>query len=79
MRHLSSRCFSATCSVLPVDTLISLLDGVLPLLGDTSEDRSREGAVEAIYNVVEAMKINIVPYVVLIVVPILGKQSLHSR
>lgn len=48
---------------------------VLPILGATSNEIDRQGAVEAIACIVEALQFDIVPYVVLLVVPLLGRMS----
>lgn len=47
----------------------------MPLLGATDSDTNRQGAVEAVACIVEALQFDIVPYVVLLVVPLLGRMS----
>lgn len=48
---------------------------VLPKLGATDCDIDRQGAVEAIACIVDSLRFNIIPYVVLLVVPLLGRMS----
>lgn len=46
---------------------------VLPLLGATDCDTNRQGAAECVACIVDTLQFDIVPYVVLLVVPLLGK------
>ena len=48
---------------------------MLSKLGSTDNDIDRQGAVEAIACIVEALQFDIVPYVVLLIVPLLGRMS----
>jgi TATA-binding protein-associated factor len=61
----------ACLSSVPVMTHI--VDKVLPLLGAVDSDIQRQGAVEALASVAEKLQFSIVPYIVLLVVPLLGK------
>jgi hypothetical protein len=54
-----------------------VVDKVLPLLGAIDSDIQRQGAVEALASISEKLQFSIVPYIVLLVVPLLGKQRLH--
>jgi hypothetical protein len=49
-----------------------IVDKVLPLLGAVDSDIQRQGAVEALASVAEKLQFSIVPYIVLLVVPLLG-------
>lgn len=52
-----------------------VVDYILPLLGAVHFDITRQGAVEAIACIVDGLQFDIVPYVVLLIVPLLGRMS----
>lgn len=55
-----------------VAVMTECLRTVLPLLDDASNDLHRQGAVEALSCISETLHVDIVPYVVLLIVPLLG-------
>lgn len=75
VRHLASRCLAAFAKLDSVCVMEMIVKKVLPLLGATDSDTNRQGAVESIACIVEALQFDIVPYVVLLVVPLLGRMS----
>ncbi|KAH9632086.1 hypothetical protein HF086_015290 [Spodoptera exigua] len=52
---------------------------VIPALSDLRSDYVRCGAAEALARVVDALQLQIVPYIVLLVVPLLGRMSDHCE
>jgi len=52
-----------------------VVEDVLPLMGTADVVRNRQGAIEAISCVIERLGMGVVPYVVLLVVPVLGRMS----
>lgn len=48
---------------------------VLPRLGDTKDVVSRRGASEAIYQLVSLLDMKVIPYIVILVIPMLGRMS----
>lgn len=75
VRHLASRCLAAFAKLDSVLVMEMIVKKVLPFLGTTDSDTNRQGAVEAIACIVETLQFDIVPYVVLLVVPLLGRMS----
>ncbi|XP_017770468.1 PREDICTED: TATA-binding protein-associated factor 172 [Nicrophorus vespilloides] len=75
VRHLSSRCIAVLAKLDSVTVMESIVDKVLPLLDATDCEVKRQGAVEAIACMVDTLKLDIIPYVVLLVVPLLGRMS----
>ncbi|XP_057659908.1 TATA-binding protein-associated factor 172 isoform X3 [Diorhabda carinulata] len=75
VRHLASRCLATFAKLDSVRVLEMVVSIVLPKLGATDCDIDRQGAVEAIACIVEELKFDIIPYVVLLVVPLLGRMS----
>jgi TATA-binding protein-associated factor len=50
-----------------------VVDKVLPLLGAVDSDIQRQGAVEVLTLISDKLQFSIVPYIVMLVVPLLGK------
>ncbi|XP_030839988.1 TATA-binding protein-associated factor 172 [Strongylocentrotus purpuratus] len=75
VRHMSSRCLGTMCKVITTATMNRLLMEVIPMLGAQEDEVKREGAVEALACVIEQLGMHIVPYIVLLVVPLLGRMS----
>jgi len=53
----------------------TVIRSVLPLLGDAANTARRLGATEALYTLVIAMDLKVLPYAIFLVVPILGRMS----
>ncbi|VEN44259.1 unnamed protein product [Callosobruchus maculatus] len=75
VRHLASRCLAAFAKLNSVSVMEYIVSMVLPKLGATDCDIDRQGAVEAIACIVDALQFDIIPYVVLLIVPLLGRMS----
>ncbi|KAK7868472.1 hypothetical protein R5R35_011216 [Gryllus longicercus] len=75
VRHMAARCLGTLSSLASVPVMSSVVTSVLPLLGASESDTQRQGAVEALACIVEKLQLNIIPYIVLLVVPLLGRMS----
>ncbi|XP_048575409.1 TATA-binding protein-associated factor 172 isoform X2 [Nematostella vectensis] len=75
VRHMAARCLGVLSTVATHPSLLAIVERVIPLLGSGDSAVKRQGAIEAISHVIERMQLGIVPYVVLLVVPILGRMS----
>ncbi|XP_063229477.1 TATA-binding protein-associated factor 172 [Bacillus rossius redtenbacheri] len=75
VRHMAARCTGTLASLSSVAVMSQVVDRVLPLLGATQLDACREGAVEALACVADKLQLGVVPYAVLLVVPLLGRMS----
>lgn len=73
VRHLSSRCLAVFSSLDSVTIMQAVVDHILPMLNATDNDTCRQGAAEAIACIIEKLQFDIVPYIVLLVIPLLGK------
>ncbi|XP_038069588.1 TATA-binding protein-associated factor 172-like isoform X2 [Patiria miniata] len=76
VRHMAATSLGALGQVSMAETMNRVLEDVLPLLeaGD-GETQRREGAVEALMCLIERLGMSVVPYIVLLVVPLLGRMS----
>lgn len=79
VRHLTSRCFAELAKLDSVTVMEFVVGKVLQMLGSLELEIDRQGAVEAIACIVEALQFDIVPFVVLLVVPLLGRMSDHNQ
>ncbi|KAK9499893.1 hypothetical protein O3M35_002836 [Rhynocoris fuscipes] len=75
VRHMASRCIAVLATVDSLPVMTAIVEKVIPLLSVSNDDNSRRGAVETIAVTMEKMKINIVPYILFLVVPLMGRMS----
>lgn len=75
VRHMASRVLGALAMVLPVATLTQIVETVVPQLASIHCKVQRRGAVEAIHCVIQKLGFDVVPYSVMLVVPLLGSMS----
>lgn len=57
--------------------MINVMDEVVPLLSSIESLIKRQGAAEAIACIINKLQFEIVPYVVLLIVPLLGESKLN--
>jgi TATA-binding protein-associated factor len=74
-RYAAAKCFATICSVISVEGMTSLVENILPMIGNAGDLRCRQGAVECVYHLIHVMEEDILPYVVFLIVPILGRMS----
>lgn len=70
---MSARCIAALSLLNTEHVMQVIVNTIVPLLAVTDCDIKREGAAEAIFCVVDRLQLGIIPYVVLLVIPLLGK------
>ena len=73
-RYIAAKCFATICSVMTVKGMTTLVEKLLPSIGSPDLYR-RQGAIECVYHMIHVMEDNILPYVVFLIVPILGRMS----
>lgn len=74
-RYSASKCFATICQVMPEKAFPFLVKSILPLTSDALSVKNRQGAVECIYHITSTMGTDILPYVVFLIVPVLGRMS----
>ena len=72
VRHMAARCIGVLASLSSVPVMEQVVALVLPLLGAIHNDTYRQGAMEAITCIIDRLQTNIIPYVVVLIVPLLG-------
>ncbi|WWC63144.1 uncharacterized protein I303_105744 [Kwoniella dejecticola CBS 10117] len=75
IRHTAAKCLAALCDVMLNEGMKRVVDDVVPLVGDATRVSSRQGAVEAIHHIIKVLDIKALPYVLFLIVPILGRMS----
>ncbi|KAI1306108.1 TATA-binding protein-associated factor mot1 [Mortierella claussenii] len=75
VRHAAAKCLATICNVMTVPGMHLVIERIIPYLGDTANVIRRQGAVEMVNEVVQIMGAKILPYVVFLIVPILGRMS----
>ncbi|XP_075830034.1 TATA-binding protein-associated factor 172 isoform X1 [Microtus pennsylvanicus] len=75
VRHMAARCIGVMSKIATMETMNIFLEKVLPWLGAIDDNVKQEGAIEALACVMEQLDVGIVPYIVLLVVPVLGRMS----
>ncbi|KIM49246.1 hypothetical protein M413DRAFT_438417 [Hebeloma cylindrosporum] len=75
VRQAAARCFATICDLMTPEAMRHVIEKVLPLVQDPLVLTNRQGATELIYHVVNRLDIKALPYVIFLVVPILGRMS----
>lgn len=68
-----ARCWATLACLNPARVMIIVINDMLPMLSQIENLINRQGSVEAIACIVKKLQVEIVPYVVLLVVPLLGE------
>ncbi|KAI1437674.1 hypothetical protein GGR50DRAFT_19608 [Xylaria sp. CBS 124048] len=74
-RYMAAKCIATICSIMTIDGMTALVKQVLPSINNPVDLSSRQGAIEAIYHLIAVMGDNILPYVIFLIVPVLGRMS----
>ena len=74
-RYAAAKCFATVCSVWTIKGMTILVEKVLPSIANPLYLQYRQGAIETVYHLINLMEDNILPYVVFLIVPILGRMS----
>lgn len=79
IRHMASRCLAILSSINSQRVMVLVINDLIPLLSQIESSINREGAAETITCIVNKLQFKIVPYVVLLIVPILGRMSDQNK
>ncbi|THV07958.1 SNF2 superfamily chromatin remodeling protein [Dendrothele bispora CBS 962.96] len=75
IRQSAARCFATICDVMTSDAMRFVIEQALPLIADPLVLANRQGITELIYHIVQRLDIKALPYVIFMVVPVLGRMS----
>lgn len=73
-RYAAAKCFATICSVLRIQGMTMLVENVLPSI-NSIDLYPRQGTIELIYHLIHVMEDSILPYVIFLIVPVLGRMS----
>ena len=74
-RYMAAKCMATICSVISVEGMTALVEKVLPSINNPVDLNFRQGAIEVIYHLIAVMGDRILPYVIFLIVPVLGRMS----
>ncbi|KAI5465705.1 SNF2 family DNA-dependent ATPase domain-containing protein [Mariannaea sp. PMI_226] len=74
-RYMAAKCLATICSVITVEGMTALVEKVLPSINNPLDLNFRQGAIEAVYHLIAVMGDAILPYVIFLIVPVLGRMS----
>ncbi|KAH8910263.1 hypothetical protein BR93DRAFT_469797 [Coniochaeta sp. PMI_546] len=74
-RYMAAKCMATICSIITVEGMTALVEKVLPSINNPLDLNIRQGAVETIYHLIAVMGDAILPYVIFLIVPVLGRMS----
>ena len=74
-RYMAAKCLATICSVITVEGMTALVEQVLPSISNPLDLNYRQGVTEAIYHLIAVMGDAILPYVIFLIVPVLGRMS----
>ncbi|XP_061914731.1 TATA-binding protein-associated factor 172 [Entelurus aequoreus] len=75
VRHMAARTVGVLSKISMLETMDGFLECVLPWLAAIDDCTKQEGAIEALACIMEQLDVDIIPYIVLLVVPVLGRMS----
>ncbi|RMZ90626.1 hypothetical protein DV736_g2140, partial [Chaetothyriales sp. CBS 134916] len=75
VRYMAAKTFAALCNTITVEGLTALVEQVVPNISNPLELHVRQGAAECIYHLIQIMGDRIMPYVIFLIVPVLGRMS----
>lgn len=76
---MAARCLSTLAQVNTSQVMVVVIHEVVPLLSVIENLIKRQGAAETIFTIINKLQLDIVPYVVLLVVPLLGKFKVYYQ
>lgn len=75
IRYAAAKCFATICSVISVEGMTMLVEKVLPNINNPVDTHWRQGVIECVYHLIHVMEDAILPYVIFLIVPVLGRMS----
>jgi len=75
VRHAAATCLAKSCSVDTTFTLESVIDNVIPMLDDPTNHIARAGGVHTIHILLTTLQMELLPYLVFLIVPLMGRMS----
>lgn len=74
-RYAAAKVLATLAKKLPSKTIPFVIKEILPLLNNAGDVKDRQGGIEAVYHISMTMDSDILPYVIFLIVPVLGRMS----
>ncbi|KAH3678290.1 hypothetical protein WICMUC_001614 [Wickerhamomyces mucosus] len=74
-RYSAAKVLAVLAKKLPSETIPFIIKHVLPSLNNAGDVKDRQGSIEAVYHISSTMDSDILPYVIFLIVPVLGRMS----
>ena len=75
VRHLISRCLAQFCKRSLVECMEMIIEFIIESLDNETDVFARQGSIEFVYNLLEKLNYDVVPYICLLIVPVLKRMS----
>ncbi|CAE7140157.1 unnamed protein product [Rhizoctonia solani] len=75
VRQAAARSLATLCDTVTTKGMRFVVEHVLSYLGDTTVLENRQGTMELIYHIVQKLDLRVLPYVLFLIVPVLGRMS----
>ncbi|KAJ3309940.1 btaf1 RNA polymerase II, B-TFIID transcription factor-associated, 170kDa [Boothiomyces sp. JEL0838] len=75
VRHLASNAIGSLARQIKVPAMIQVIEKVVPLTNHSTIDIDRQGSVEALYQIVDMLQDEVLPYLIFLMAPLLGRMS----
>jgi TATA-binding protein-associated factor len=75
IRQLASKCIASIAKYVKVPAMIRVIEEVVPLTNHSTIDSDRQGAVECLYHIIEALQDEVLPYLIFLMAPLLSRMS----
>ncbi|KDN51563.1 hypothetical protein RSAG8_00108, partial [Rhizoctonia solani AG-8 WAC10335] len=75
VRQAAARSLATLCNRVTTKGMRFVVEHVLSYLGDTTVLENRQGTMELIYHIVQKLDMKVLPYVLFLIVPVLGRMS----
>ncbi|EOR00991.1 hypothetical protein E3P92_00420 [Wallemia ichthyophaga] len=75
IRYAAGKSLASICKICTNESMLRVVDDIVPFVGDSSCLYHRQGSLESIHHIVSTLETAILPYVLFLVVPVLGRVS----
>ncbi|UZJ56627.1 hypothetical protein CBS101457_005947 [Exobasidium rhododendri] len=75
IRSAASKSLAAMADCMTEKVMVTIVEQIVPLLNDSHSNYNRQGSMETVANIVKVLDLRLLPYVIVLIVPILGRMS----
>ncbi|ORX38663.1 hypothetical protein BD324DRAFT_645173 [Kockovaella imperatae] len=75
IRNAAAKCIAGMCDYMTDQGMRRVVDHIVPMVSDAKQVCSRQGSVEAIHHIIKVLDMKVLPYILFLIVPVLGRMS----